>query len=224
MGKLYKYQPTLGMSKDDRTEANYAAKIMAWLKSIEDLLTTVATVEYTEDGKTCYINPKAANIASNQAYIEVSGSNVAFGTLSGATSPKWITTTLALANDPIFYIASDSDLLSVGCGGFPWIYAIVSGKYYDGTEAAVEICKSSSDFAWWLAAGNPTGKTTVTDKPATGNTNSYCVKPFTFNASGFITNHVMGIDGGQTTPGAGQIFTIGEHEYICMMSNFVLAI
>ena len=44
MGKLYKYQPTLGMSKDDRTQANYTAKIIAWLHSVEDLLTTVADI------------------------------------------------------------------------------------------------------------------------------------------------------------------------------------
>ena len=96
MGKLYKYQPTLGMSKDDRTQANYTAKILEWLHSVENLLTTVADITYTETG--CTLTPKFTNINGKVIDIEVNSSRqYVVSTKTGNQTPAWASSSIALS-------------------------------------------------------------------------------------------------------------------------------
>lgn len=147
MGKLYRYQPTLGMSKEERTEANYITKILSWLHSAEDLLTTVASISYTEKG--CMLTPLAENINGKPIAIEVSGSNITYSTKTGNASPAWSSGAISLTNDPFLYIASDTDGISVGGGTTPWMMGIYMGHLFDGTEIGIEVDTSGSDLIWF---------------------------------------------------------------------------
>lgn len=224
MGKLYKYQPTLGMSKDDRTQANYTAKIIAWLHSVEDLLTTVADITYTETG--CTLTPKFTNINNKVIAIEVNSSNqYVVSTKTGNQSPAWSSSSVALSGDPYLYIISDTDMVGLGLGTTPWCCSIHSATKFDGTECGVEVDRSySSTLSWFIGNGTISGSSGYYGKEAIGTTASYCIKPFTFAASGLIQNHVMSADGGMEQPTRGSIFTIGDDTYIGMAGNFVLRV
>lgn len=222
MGKLYKYRPTLGMSKEDRTEANYITKILSWLHSVEDLLTTVASISYTEKG--CTLTPLAENINSKPIAIEVSGSDIAYSTKTGYQSPAWSTQSVPLTDDPFLYIASDVDGISVGGGTTPWMMGIYTGNMFDGTELGIEVDTSGSYLIWFTGNGTKSGSSEYFGKEAVGNFASYCVKPFTFAASGVITNHIMSLDGGMQTPSRGSIFTINEDTYIGIIGDYALKV
>lgn len=222
MGKLYKYQPTLGMSKEDRTEANYITKILGWLHSVEDLLTTVTSISYTEKG--CTLTPLAENINGKPIVIEVSGSNITYSTKTGNQSPAWSTQSVPLTNDPFLYIASDVDGISVGGGTTPWMMGIYTGNMFDGTELGIEVDTSGSYLIWFTGNGTKSGSSEYFGKEAVGNFASYCVKPFTFAASGVITNHIMSLDGGMQSPSRGSVFTINEDTYIGIIGNYALKV
>lgn len=222
MGKLYKYQPTLGMSKEDRTEANYITKILSWLHSVEDLLTTVASISYTEKG--CTLTPLAENINSKPIVIEVSGSNITYSTKTGNQSPAWSTQSVPLTNDPFLYIASDADGISVGGGTTPWMMGIYTGNMFDGTELGIEVDTSGSYLIWFTGNGVRNGTSEYYGKEAVGYFASYCVKPFTFAASGVITNHIMSLDGGMQSPSRGSIFTINDETYIGIIGNYAFKV
>lgn len=222
MGKLYKYQPTLGMSKEDRTEANYITKILGWLHSVEDLLTTVTSISYTEKG--CTLTPIAENINGKPIAIEVSDSNILYSTKTGNQSPAWLTQSVPLTNDPFLYIASDVDGISVGGGTTPWMMGIYTGNMFDGTELGIEVDTSGSYLIWFTGNGTKSGSSEYFGKEAVGNFASYCVKPFTFAASGVITNHIMSLDGGMQSPSRGSVFTINEDTYIGIIGNYALKV
>ena len=223
MGKLCKYQPTLGMSKDDRTQANYTAKIIAWLHSVEDLLTTVADITYTETG--CTLTPKFANINDKVIAIEVSSSSqYIVSTKTGNQSPAWQSHSVALSGDPYLYIISDTDMVGLGFGTTPWCCSIHSATKFDGTECGVEVDTSSAGFIWFVGNGIINGNLSYYGADAVATTASYCIKPFTFAASGLIQSHVMHADGGMEKPVRGSIFTIGDDTYVSMFGNFVLRV
>lgn len=222
MGKLYKYQPTLGMSKEDRTEANYITKILGWLHSVEDLLTTVTSISYTEKG--CTLTPLAENINSKPIVIEVSGSNITYSTKTGNQSPAWSTKSVPLTDDPFLYIASDVDGISVGGGTTPWMMGIYTGNMFDGTELGIEVDTDGPYLIWFTGNGTKSGSSEYFGKEAVGNFASYCVKPFTFAASGVITNHIMSLDGGMQSPSRGSVFTINEDTYIGIIGNYALKV
>lgn len=222
MGKLYKYQPTLGMSKEDRTEANYITKILGWLHSVEDLLTTVTSISYTEKG--CTLTPLAENINGKPIAIEVSDSNILYSTKTGNQSPAWSTNSISLTNDPFLYIASDTDGVSIGGGTTPWMMGIYTGHLFDGTELGIEVDTSGLDLIWFTGNGVRNGNSQYYGKEAVGNFASYCVKPFTFAASGVITNHIMSLDGGIQSPSRGSIFTINDETYIGIIGNYALKV
>lgn len=222
MGKLYKYQPTLGMSKEDRTEANYITKILGWLHSVEDLLTTVTSISYTEKG--CTLTPIAENINGKPIAIEVSDSNILYSTKTGNQSPAWSTGSISLTNDPFLYIASDTDGVSIGGGTTPWMMGIYTGHLFDGTELGIEVDIDGLDLIWFTGNGVRNGNSQYNGKEAVGNFASYCVKPFTFAASGVITNHIMSLDGGIQFPSRGSIFTINDETYIGIIGNYALKV
>lgn len=223
MGKLYKYQPTLGMSKDDRTQANYTAKIIAWLHSVEDLLTTVADITYTETG--CTLTPKFANINDKVIAIEVDSSgNYTVSTKTGNQSPAWSSSSVALSGDPYLYIISDTDMVGLGLGTTPWCCSIHSATKFDGTECGVEVTANTYNLVWFTGNGTQNGTSQLYGAEAIGTTSSYCMKPFTFAASGVIQNHVMSADGGMEKPVRGSVFTIGDDTYVGMVGNFVLRV
>lgn len=223
MGKLYKYQPTLGMSKDDRTQANYTAKIIAWLHSVEDLLTTVADITYTETG--CTLTPKFTNINGKVIAIEVnSSSQYVVSTKTGNQSPAWASSSIALSGDPYLYIISDTDMVGLGLGTTPWCCSIHSATKFDGTECGVEVTSDTYNLGWFTGNGAQNGKSQYYGTEAVGTTSAYCMKPFTFAASGAIQNHVMSADGGIEKPARGSVFTIGDDTYIGMIGNFVLRV
>lgn len=222
MGKLYRYQPTLGMSKEDRTEANYITKILDWLHSVEDLLITVASISYTEKG--CTLTPLAENINGKPIAIEVSGSNIVYSTKTGNQSPAWSSSSISLSNDPFLYIASDTDGVSIGGGTTPWMMGIYTGHLFDGTELGIEVDTSGSDLIWFTGNGVRNGNSGYFGREAMGNFASYCVKPFTFAASGVITNHIMSLDGGIKSPSRGSIFTINDEIYIGMIGNYAFKV
>lgn len=223
MGKLYKYQPTLGMSKDDRTQANYTAKIIAWLHSVEDLLTTVADITYTETG--CTLTPKFTNINNKVIAIEVNSSNqYVVSTKTGNQSPAWSSSSVALSGDPYLYIISDTDMVGLGLGTTPWCCSIHSATKFDGTECGVEVTADTYNLGWFIGNGVQNGKSQYYGTAAVGTTSSYCMNPFTFAASGVIQNHVMSADGGMEKPVRGSVFTIGDDTYVGMVGNFVLRV
>lgn len=222
MGKLYKYQPTLGMSKEDRTEANYITKILGWLHSVEDLLTTVTSISYTEKG--CTLTPLAENINSKPIVIEVSGSNITYSTKTGNQSPAWSTQWVPLTDDPFLYIASDVDGISVGGGTTPWMMGIYTGNMFDGTELGIEVNTSDPYLIWFTGNGTISGSSSYFGTEAVKHFASYCVKPFTFAASGVITNHIMSLDGGMQSPSRGSVFTINEDTYIGIIGNYALKV
>lgn len=222
MGKLYRYQPTLGMSKEDRTEANYITKILDWLHSVEDLLITVASISYTEKG--CTLTPLAENINGKPITIEVSGSNIVYWTETGNQSPAWSSDSISLSNDPFLYIASDTDGVSIGGGTTPWMMGIYTGHLFDGTELGIEVNTSGSDLIWFTGNGVRNGNSQYYGKEAVGSFASYCVKPFTFAASGVITNHIMSLDGGMQSPSRGSIFTINDETYIGIIGNYAFKV
>lgn len=166
MGKLYRYQPTLGMSKEERTEANYITKILSWLHSAEDLLTTVASISYTEKG--CMLTPLAENINGKPIAIEVSGSNITYSTKTGNASPAWSSGAISLTNDPFLYIASDTDGISVGGGTTPWMMGIYMGHLFDGTEIGIEVDTSGSDLIWFPSAEGAQSAEEVSDTADSG--------------------------------------------------------
>lgn len=223
MGKLYKYQPTLGMSNDDRTQANYTAKIIAWLHSVEDLLTTVADITYTETG--CTLTPKFENINDKIIAIEVNSSgNYTVSTKTGNQSPAWASSSIALSGDPYLYIISDTDMVGLGLGTKPWCCSIHSATKFDGTECGVEVTSDTYNLGWFTGNGTQNGRSQYYGTEAVGTTSSYCMKPFTFAASGAIQNHVMSADGGMEKPVPGSVFAIGDDTYIGMIGNFVLRV
>ena len=223
MGKLYKYQPTLGMSKDDRTQANYTAKIIAWLHSVEDLLTTVADITYTETG--CTLTPKFTNINNKVIAIEVNSSNqYVVSTKTGNQSPAWSSSSVALSGDPYLYIISDTDMVGLGLGTTPWCCSIHSATKFDGTECGVEVTVDNYNLGWFIGNGVQNGNSQYYGTGAVGTTSSYCMKPFTFAASGVIQNHVMSADGGMEKPVRGSVFTIGDDTYVGMVGNFVMKV
>ena len=223
MGKLYKYQPTLGMSKDDRTQANYTAKIIAWLHSVEDLLTTVADITYTETG--CTLTPKFTNINNKVIAIEVNSSNqYVVSTKTGKQSSAWSSSSVALSGDPYLYIISDTDMVGLGLGTTPWYCSIHSATKFDGTECGVEVTADTYNLGWFIGNGVQNGNSQYYGTEAVGTTSSYCMKPFTFVASGVIQNHVMSADGGMEKPVRGSVFTIGDDTYIGMVGNFVMKV
>lgn len=223
MGKLYRYQPTLGMSKDDRTQANYTAKILEWLHSVENLLTTVADITYTETG--CTLTPKFANISDKVIAIEVNSSNnYVVSTKTGNTSPAWSSSSAYLGNDPYLYIISDTDMMGLGLGGTPWCCSIHGATKFDSVECGVEVDTSGSDLIWFTGNGTKNGSTQYYGVEAVGTTPSYCMKPFTFAASGLIQNHVMSADGGIERPTRGSVFTIGDDTYVGMVGNFAMKV
>lgn len=223
MGKLYKYQPTLGMSKDDRTQANYTAKIIEWLHSVENLLTTVADITYTETG--CTLTPKFTNINDKVIAIEVnSSSQYVVSTKTGNQSPAWASSSIALSGDPYLYIISDTDMVGLGLGTTPWCCSIHSATKFDGTECGVEVTADTYNLVWFIGNGVQNGTSQYYGTEAVGTTSSYCMKPFTFAASGVIQNHVMSADGGMEKPVRGSVFTIGDDTYIGMIGNFVLKV
>ena len=223
MEKLYKYQPTLGMSKDDRTQANYTAKIIAWLHSVEDLLTTVADITYTETG--CTLTPKFENINDKVIAIEVNSSNqYLVSTKTGNTSPAWSSSSVALSGDPYLYIISDTDMVGLGMGTTPWCCSIHSATKFDGTECGVEVDTSGSNLIWFTGNNVKDASSSGFNDFATGKTTAYCIKAFTFNETGLIQNHVMSADGGMTRPAKGSIFTIGDDTYVGMVGNYVLRV
>lgn len=222
MGKLYRYQPTLGMSTEDRTEANYITKILDWLHSVEDLLITVASISYTEKG--CTLTPLAENINGKPIAIEVSGSNILYSTKTGNQSPAWSSGSISLTNDPFLYVASDTDGVSIGGGTTPWMMGIYTGHLFDGTELGIEVDTSGSDLIWFTGNGVRNGFSSFYANEAVGHFASYCVKPFTFAASGVITNHIMSLDGGMQSPSRGSIFTINDETYIGIIGNYALKV
>ena len=223
MGKIYKYQPTLGMTKDDRTQANYTAKILEWLHSVEYLLTTVADIAYTETG--CTLTPKFANINDKVIAVEVDSSNqYRVSTKTGNTSPAWSSSSVALSGDPYLYIISDTDMVGLGMGTTPWCCSIHSATKFDGTECGVEVDTSGSDFIWFTGNGTKNGASQYFGVEAVGTTASYCIKPFTFAASGIIQSHIMTADGGMERPTRGSVFTIGDDTFVGMVGNFVLRV
>ena len=223
MGKLYKYQPTLGMSKDDRTQANYTAKILEWLHSVENLLTTVADITYTETG--CTLTPKFANINGKVIAIEVNSSgSYVVSTKTGNQSPAWASSSVSLSGDPYLYIISDADMVGLGLGTTPFCCSIHSATKFDGTECGVEVTADTYNLVWFTGNGVQNGTSQYYGTEAVGTTSSYCMKPFTFAVSGVIQNHVMSADGGMEKPVRGSVFTIGDDTYVGMVGNFVMKV
>ena len=223
MGKLYRYQPTLGMTKDDRTQANYTAKIIAWLQSVEDLLTTVADITYTETG--CTLTPKFENINDKVIAIEITSNGYyVLSTKTGNTNPALSSSNVSLSGDPYLYIISDTDMIGLGMGTTPWYCSIHSATKFDGTDCGVEVTADTYNLLWYIGNGTANGSSQYYGKEAVGHFTSYCVKPFTFAASGVITNHVVSLDGGMQSPSRGSVFTINEDTYIGMIGNYALKV
>nr|DAT70054.1 MAG TPA: hypothetical protein [Caudoviricetes sp.] len=223
MGTLHRYRPTLGMAQADRTEANYATKILEWLHSIEDLLTTVATITYTDKG--CVLNPTFENISGKQVSIEVSGTNLAIGYSTGNQSPAWSTSSIALLNDPYICVVSDTDMISVGVGERSVITTITKGTYYDGTECGVLFGSTGTTFDWFITnAARYDYFSSGSGRDCQNKSSAYCVKQFTCYGAGIIANHVMYLDGGMGLPGTGQIFTLNDDTYIMYQQNFALKV
>ena len=223
MGKLYSYQPTLGMAQVDRIEANYAAKILEWLHSVENLLTTVAAITYTDEG--CTLTPLAENINGKKISIEVSGTNIDIAYTTGNTSPAWSTFSVSLKDDPLLYIVSDDDVVAVGASGNTAAVALCSGTKYDGTECGVLIGSISSQFEWYIANGPRSDYFSKGNNySCTNKYSAFCFKPFTCYADGIIVSHVMEVDGGMGLPGIGQIYTVNDETYVQFQQNFALKV
>lgn len=222
MGTLNRYQPTLGMSKEERISTAYTAKIIEWLHSVENLLTTVATITYTDAG--CTLTPVFENINDKPITIEVSGTNIVFSNKTGNTSPAWESVSLSLNDDPYVYIVSSETGISIGMGTMPWLRGIYKGTKFDGSEIGIEISCDTYNIIWYTANGAKNGTSQGSGKEATGTTSSYCMRPFTFLASGILTDCVMMMDGGLAMPNPGSIYTINDETYIQMRANFALKV
>lgn len=222
MGKLYRYQPTLGMSDDDRNNTTYIAKILEWLHSVEDLLTTVATITYTDAG--CTLTPNFENINDKPLTIEVSGTNLVFSNKTGNASPAWESNTIALRNDPYVYITSSETGLGIGMGTTPWVKCIYKATKFDGSEIGIEISCDTYNLIWYTTNAAKDATSQGFSKDAVGHTTAYCAKPFTFLSTGVITDHVMSMDGGVAVQNTGSIYTINDETYIQMIQNFALKV
>ena len=82
----------------------------------------------------------------------------------------------------------------------------------------VAYAKAQLGLPYWYGTFGQIGKEAVR------NFASYCVKPFTFAASGVITNHIMSLDGGIQSPSRGSIFTINDETYIGIIGNYALKV
>lgn len=223
MGKLYRYQPTLGMDQAERTQEGYGAVIVAWLHSVEDMLSAHFLTVFDDFGVT--LTPLAQNISGKQISIEVSGANLSIGYTTGNQSPKWRSTSVNLNLDPWLFIAEDTDMISFGCGALPVAVAVCDGRYYDGTECGVLVGSLSSELDWFIGNGVRSDYfSSAYGRDCSGKSSTFCVKTFTFYKDGITNNHIMYLDGGIGLPSTGQIYTIGDDTYIQLVQAFALRV
>lgn len=220
MAEIMSFNPTVGMTADQRNDAGYYAVIKAWVEAHLTTFKKWFTVSYNDSEYVITLTPIAENILNRPLIIKISSNrlNLQYPYSSGST----VSTAYAdLINDPPIHIYDDNDFF-IGIGDTKLFYGLFRGKKFDdNTDVVVLFANYSSYFYIYYKQSSETNwEVRSAYRRDAALTDTYVVQRLIIKDTSIIMSNVYYLDSGMSLPPAND-FKIGDTKYCKIIYNIV---
>ena len=219
MAEIMKYTPTVGMTADQRNEAEYYAVIKAWVQGHTATFEKWFTVAYDDTTHKITLTCTAENIAHKYINLHVSGSSLYIEYAYSGTSTHSLSVELR-EDEPIYLY--DGDDFFIGGSTQKCFCGVFRGKKFDdNSDISVFIgCYSGYFEVYYKQSSSYDYSTSSAYRRNAASTDTYVVQKFIIEGTSIIMTNVFYLDSGMSLPPAND-FKIGDTKYCRLVNNFV---
>lgn len=220
MAEIMSFNPTVGMTADQRNEAGYYAVIKAWVEAHLTTFEKWFTVSYNDSGYEITLTPIAENISNRPLIIKISGARLylQYPYSSGSSGSSAYG---ELINDPPIHVYDDNDFF-IGVGGTKLFYGLFWGKKFDdNTDVVVLFANYSSYYyIYYKQSSGSNWEINSAYRREAALTDTYVVQRLIIKDTSIIMTNVYYLDSGMSLPPAND-FKIGDTKYCRFCYNIV---
>lgn len=218
MTEIMKYTPTVGMTADQRNEAEYYAVIKAWVQGHTATFEKWFTVAYDDTTHKITLTCTAENIAHKYINLRVSGSSLYIEYAYSGTSTHSLSVELR-EDEPIYLY--DGDDFFIGGSTQKCFCGVFRGKKFDdNSDISVFIGCYSNIEMFHKQSSSYDYSTNSAYRRNAALTDTYVVQKFIIEDTSIIMTNVFYLDSGMSLPPAND-FKIGDTKYCKLSYNFV---